>query len=160
MWEGAEVGRDQYREAIQGLKERSRHYPEYMVRVHETQWPGLTTWMTEKVVAVWRSRTFCCQVYATNGGTGVIRLSFNRTETELVGNVCQWKQGISWDDLQRLKREVGFGERQAVEIYPADEHVVNVANMRHLWVLPQELPFAWGSTLPAPVEPQRLSNKD
>ena len=31
----------------------------------------------------------------------------------------------------------------AVEVFPADDQVVNVANMRHLWVLPEPLPFAW-----------------
>ena len=143
MWGGEEVSREIYREAIQGLKERSRHYPQELTRVSPSQWPGNLTWMTERVVAVWRSRTFCCQVYDASNGAGVVRLSFNRTETELVGNVCQWKQGVSWDDLQRLKREAGYGERQAVEIFPADQDVVNVANMRHLWVLPQGLPFAW-----------------
>lgn len=31
----------------------------------------------------------------------------------------------------------------AVEIYPAERDIVNVANMRHLWVLPERLPFGW-----------------
>jgi hypothetical protein len=31
----------------------------------------------------------------------------------------------------------------AVEVYPPAGDVVNVANMRHLWVLRDRLPFAW-----------------
>jgi hypothetical protein len=31
----------------------------------------------------------------------------------------------------------------AVEIYPADGDVVAVANMRHLWLLPEAPAFAW-----------------
>lgn len=51
--------------------------------------------------------------------------------------------GITWDDLQWIKRAAGYGDREAVEVYPLDDDVVNVANMRHLWILPagQRLPF-------------------
>lgn len=57
----------------------------------------------------------------------------------------RWVDGISWDDLQRLKREAGYGESDAVEVYPADSDVVNVANMRHLWILETPIRFAWRS---------------
>ena len=30
-----------------------------------------------------------------------------------------------------------------MEVYPRTADLVNVANMRHLWVLPELLPFAW-----------------
>ena len=33
----------------------------------------------------------------------------------------------------------GCGARDAVEVYPADADVVNVANMRHLWLVAGEL---------------------
>ena len=52
----------------------------------------------------------------------------------------------SWSDLQRIKREcVEEGAvRVAVEVFPADEQLVDQANMYHLWVLPLgfELPFS------------------
>jgi hypothetical protein len=54
-----------------------------------------------------------------------------------------WIDGLTWDDLQTVKREVGFGKCFAVEVFPEDSHVVNDANMRHLWVLGERLPFAW-----------------
>lgn len=53
--------------------------------------------------------------------------------------------GITWDELQALKRQCGFGDRFAVEVYPADLDVVNVGNLRHLWVLQGALPFAWSA---------------
>lgn len=37
----------------------------------------------------------------------------------------------------------GFADSDAVEVYPAQTDVVNVANMRHLFVLPYPLTFAW-----------------
>lgn len=53
------------------------------------------------------------------------------------------RDGIPWDDLQVLKGHAGYGDREAVEIYPPDARVVNQANMRHLWVLPagEQMPF-------------------
>lgn len=88
-------------------------------------------------VEVWRSQEFLVQVF--NAGGGIERLSVIRSRHD--GE--NWGQDISWEDLQRLKSECGRGERDAVEIFPRDGDVVNVANMRHLWVLPGPLPFAW-----------------
>ena len=48
-----------------------------------------------------------------------------------------------WATLQRLKSEVGFGDRQAVEIYPPDAECVDWRNLYHVYVLPEgcRLPF-------------------
>lgn len=146
MWGGKEVSRAEYRSALETLRRGCAEYPDCLVDIPRSYWPSAVERMSELVIAVLRSRKFCCQVY--DSGNGVRRLSFNRSEVELIGNVCQWKQGITWDDLQQLKAEAGYGDRQAVEIYPADEDVVNVANMRHLWVLPESLPFAWKKEAP------------
>jgi hypothetical protein len=51
--------------------------------------------------------------------------------------------GIAWEDLQRLKAEIGKGDYCAVEIYPRDRDLVNVANMRHLWLLPEVPGYCW-----------------
>ncbi len=88
---------------------------------------------------MWRSRAFLVQAFHEAGG--IIRLSVNRTEW------CErrkrWREDISWDDLQRLKAEAGYGDRWAVEVLPADGSVVDVANMRHIWLLPEAPAFAW-----------------
>jgi hypothetical protein len=47
--------------------------------------------------------------------------------------------------LQTVKDELGYAERDAVEVFPAQGDLVNVANMRHIWVLPYRLPFIWRS---------------
>jgi hypothetical protein len=88
-------------------------------------------------VECWRSRSFLAMVYAEPGG--IERLSILRTA--MSGD--RWVDGITWDNLQRLKAECGRGDRCAVEIFPADADLVNVANIRHLWVLPEPPPFAW-----------------
>lgn len=93
-----------------------------------------------RLVEVWRSRDFLVQVFVEEGGL-VTRLSVNRTV--LNPSTGRWLEGITWDDLQRLKRECGRGALFAVEVYPADRDIINVASIRHLWVLPQPLHFAW-----------------
>jgi len=71
----------------------------------------------------------------------IVRLSVLRTSLDTAGG---WQQDITWEELQRLKREAGYGDHDAVEVFPPDADVVNVANIRHLWILePGHLPFAW-----------------
>ena len=55
----------------------------------------------------------------------------------------RWADGLSWEDLMALKRQCGRGDRDALEVYPADKDVVNVANMRHLWLPAEPVAFAW-----------------
>lgn len=88
-------------------------------------------------VAVWQSKKYLVQVY--NEGNGIVRLSINRT-SRYKG---QWNDKMTWDELQDIKRKVGYGDAFAVEVYPKDADIINVANLRHLWVLPFALPFAW-----------------
>ena len=45
-----------------------------------------------------------------------------------------WKDGLKWDELQKVKADVGYADDYAIEIYPKDKDIVNDANMRHLWV--------------------------
>lgn len=85
-----------------------------------------------------RSRDFLVQEFAA-AAPAVVRLSICRTTLD--GD--RWQDGIAWEDLQRLKHECGYGNCDAVEVFPADADVVNVANMRHLWVMAEPVPFAW-----------------
>lgn len=87
---------------------------------------------------VWRSRNFLVQLF--HDPCGFDRLSISRTE---LGSDGRLKDGITWDDLQRLKGEAGFGASWAVECYPPDQNVVNVANHRHLFLLTEPPAFGW-----------------
>lgn len=46
-----------------------------------------------------------------------------------------------WRDMQRIKDELVGTEAYAVQVYPRASDVVDQADVYHLWVLPQELPF-------------------
>lgn len=72
----------------------------------------------------------------------MVRISVNRTAIKRDG---QYTEEVTWQALQDLKQQCGYGDRIAVEIFPADIDIVNVANMRHLWVYPPGyvLGFGW-----------------
>lgn len=56
----------------------------------------------------------------------------------------------SWRDFQRIKNELIGPEYEAVEIYPADERLVDTANQYHLWgfAIPEyRLPFGFNERL-------------
>lgn len=86
---------------------------------------------------VWRSRDFFVQFFAESDA---VRMTVNRTHAP---NGVVFADGITWDDLQRLKSETGRGDAWAIEIYPPDDEVVNDANMRHFWLLDEAPVFAW-----------------
>lgn len=110
----------------------------WMVQVPREEWPQGPD-LIAKRIAVWASRDFLCVVATLDAHPGVLWLSINRTRRAL----GRWRDGISWDELMQVKRECGYGEAFAVECYPEDSQVVNVANLRHLFVMPERLPFAW-----------------
>jgi hypothetical protein len=99
--------------------------------------PSLSPDVTNAPTRVWRSRDFLVQQFEAVGRP--VRLTITRTTLRADG---EWMDEITWDDLQRLKAEAGYGERFAVEAYPEDRHVVNVANLRHLWLVDRP-EWAW-----------------
>lgn len=134
------VGRNraQRREIIRQLERDNLKWPRTLTAVADDQCPPVPDgWL--RPIAVMRSREFMCQVFDV--GAGIVRLSINRTSVDEIS--LRWREDISWDELQRLKAEAGYGEREAVEIYPPAGEEVNVANMRHLWLLPDRMPFSW-----------------
>lgn len=85
---------------------------------------------------VYKNDEFLVQVFNLDGEP--TRLTVNKVKRK--GN--NWADGITWDQLMQVKRLLGFAQQCAIEIYPPDEDIVNVANMRHLWVV--DMPdFAW-----------------
>lgn len=111
--------------------------PAHLVEIPKSDWPS----EPYDVFRVLRSRDFLVQMH-TARAPALARMSVNRTTLD--GH--RWSDGIEWEELQRLKREAGYADAWAVEIYPADSRVVNDANMRHLWLVPDALvPFAWNN---------------
>jgi hypothetical protein len=80
-------------------------------------------------------------VQAFQESNNVIRLSV--TKNKLGFGDRTFADGIAWDELQWVKREVGYGDQMAVEIYPEDRLIVNDCNMRHLWILASPIDVGW-----------------
>lgn len=121
------------------LAEENAKYPEKLV---ELEFPATTnTQSGPRPLRVLRSRFFLVQEYPADA-PAVVRLTVNRSA---IKDDASWEDGITWDELQQVKRECGYGDKDAVEVYPRDSDVVNVSNMRHLWVLDDmaALDFAW-----------------
>lgn len=117
------------------LEKENAALPLTLQEVPRSLWPI----HSRSIWRVLRSRNFLVQEYQAPAPAKV-RLSVCRTS---IGNNGRWLDGISWDELQQIKRECGYGDADAVEVYPADEDVVNVANMRHLWIMAEPLKFSW-----------------
>lgn len=100
------------------------------------KYPGMANYP----VRAWRSRQFC--VMAFDEKPGITRLSINRTQINGDG---EWLDGITWEQLQEIKSQVGYGDKDAVEVYPANKDIQFVANMRHLFVFDEPLDFVWRS---------------
>ena len=143
------------REQRRQLDRENARLPAALQPVPRDTWPPGTP---PGLCAVYRSRNYLVQVFEGQPSVKA-RLSINRTSH----NGVRWVDGIGWEDLQRLKAECGFGQDDAVEVFPADRDVVNVANLRHLWVMDAPLAFAWrkeGAKAAAPVAAQPQGEPD
>lgn len=125
------------------LKQENEKWPESPIEVPRDKWHASFEKLSADAqpCAVFRSKWFLVQLFpARDGGQ---RITVSRTTIDQNG---EWHEGVSWDALQEIKRAIGFGRFWAVEIFPPDSSVVNVANMRHLWVIPEAPEFAWNNS--------------
>lgn len=121
------------------LKEENKKFPVEPEDISPEVWKHCGFGQMQKNrIRVLRSREFLIQVF--DEGNGLLRMSINRT---LMNSSGDWKDGISWDEIQKLKAQCGYSDREAVEFYPREDDVVNVANLRHIWILEKPLPFGW-----------------
>jgi len=98
-----------------------------------------------------RERGWCVQVYrdktpACNGTPweGTLRVAVKHTRATNMDNFLKrgYGQPITWDDLQAIKDHF-WPEQIGIEVYPPHDAIVDVAEMRWLWILPRGaiLPF-------------------
>lgn len=117
---------------------------EAMRKVPKSQWPSGFRDCSCPAIEVWRDLDFLAILYPVPEAADHQRLTVCRSSrARLVDGKAVWRDGITWDDLMLVKARCGFADRWAVEVYPPDAEVVNVANMRHLWLLPQAPNYVW-----------------
>lgn len=124
------------REQRRQLERDNQKQPSHLVEIPKHLHPATGE---RNRIKVWRSKAFLVQAFKENEG---IRLSVNRTT---LGTDGRWLENITWEELMQVKREAGYGDCYAIEVYPMDKDIVNVANMRHLWVLDEPLKIGWTS---------------
>lgn len=126
------------REQRRQMERENAKRPAVLTQLPVSEWPEHSQ-MEHPPFAVWISRDYLVQLF--DEAAESIRITVCRTAVNPTRG--GWKEDITWDELQTVKRQIGLGGRLAVEIFPADRDVVNVANMRHLWVLRDPLPIGW-----------------
>lgn len=134
------MNRTERRATASTMRRQASAWPRELTEIPESEWPYREPGKRPR--AVWRSREFLVQAYDERrfAGIEVRRLSVDRVEVDVGGH---WAAEIGWDELQRVKRESGHGDWYALEVYPRDRDIVNVANMRHLWLLAEPLSIGW-----------------
>lgn len=119
------------------LQAENKKYHETFVEIAENDFP-VNNYDFTVPVRVYRNNKFLVQIYLETGG--VLRLSINKTSITKTGD---WMDGITWDELQEIKNKLGYKDKEAIEFFPANDDLVNVANIRHLFILPEKLPFGF-----------------
>lgn len=92
---------------------------------------------------IWGSALYTCIVrYALVDGvrqrrSDLLWLSIHRRDRKPLRD---------WRHMQAIKNDVAGHDRVAVEVYPAEDDLVDTSNEYHLWVLPAgfDLPFGFG----------------
>lgn len=94
------------------------------------------------ITRVWLSHKYLVMQFENE--SSAIRLSMCRT-TVKGGNSLNpiWDDGLVWDEIQAIKQAIGYGDRRAYEVYPEDCKVVNVANLRHIWLPLDDPQIGW-----------------
>ena len=123
------------------LKAENKMLPVTMTKMPTEKHADQTARSNGRLIEVWRSRNYLCQIYSDGGSEQLERLSVCRAEIDTTNR--RWRDGLSWDELMRVKREVGYGNFDAVEAYPRDIDIVNVANLRHLFIFREPVPWIW-----------------
>lgn len=115
-----------------------QQFPPNLTPVPREEWPT----MPVMPMQIWRSRKYLAQLYKeeVSDFPGLMRLSVCRAK---LGTDGRWEDSLTWDELQAIKTELGFWEWYGIEVYPRDIDVVNVANFRHLWLLPYPINIGW-----------------
>jgi hypothetical protein len=88
---------------------------------------NLNSYWGEPSIGAWASKKYQAYAYQVDGA---IRLTIRRVDE---------KDGIGWDDLQKIKNECGFRNKDGVEFYPSEEDVFNCGNWRHLHIFDEKL---------------------
>lgn len=147
------MNRAERRARVAYARQEAAKRPERMTEVPKDQWPPSYRLGPIAPMRAFVSRKYLAQLYdaGAHEDRTTRRLSISRVTLKDDG---RWQEDISWEELMQVKREVGFGDTYAIEVYPSDKDIVNVANMRHLWLLATPLSIGWFRDAQPQIEQQ------
>ena len=130
--------------SVRHIQKHHLPYPQKLTPIVREEFPqaGKFGILAQILIDCWVNRYFMVQHLAHSNSEypDMVHLAINRIKRNQHG----WLENISWDDLNSIKQELGYGDWWGIEIYPEDAKLVNVANLRHLWILPKRLNIGWG----------------
>lgn len=129
-----DLNRSQRRALERVKRQLIASYPDELTRVDENDPNMPYTSHPQDLDCVWRNKKFTVMVWNLPAGK---KLSISRNTWD--SHTRRYTDGITWDEIMEIKRCCGFGERNAIEFYPPDSEVINIANVRHIWLLPNSL---------------------
>lgn len=136
----------QERRAMVTYSRQAAKRPLKLTELPRDRWPPDYRDGPSAPVRVWQSQKYLAQLFDAGAcpmplpPATMLRLSVCRGTLKPDG---RWEEGLEWEELMQIKREIGYGDWYAVEVYPRDHDIVNVANMRHLWILAQPILIGW-----------------
>lgn len=119
-------------------KQMVKNRPDRLTEIPKEDWENLTGGRSKNRIQVFISKDYLVQIFSERDD--VKRMSINRNKINAQGH---WEDNLTWDEIQRIKAECGYGFNYAIEVYPRAQDVVNVANMRHIWILDEPLDIGW-----------------
>ncbi len=125
--------------AAKAILQENKTWPDYLVEINPAKVAPIASKQSKTLLRAFRSNRFLVQEYEEGQ---FIRLSITRNQVDLVER--RFIDGITWDDIQEIKEQCGYSKHCAIEIFPPDELIVNVANVRHIWIYKEgEHPMMW-----------------
>ena len=76
-------------------------------------------------------------VYHDEKGT---RLAITKNNPKLTGD---WQRSLTWEEIQKIKSAIGYGDICAFEVFPRDCDEVNILNLRWIWLLDKNDTIGW-----------------
>jgi hypothetical protein len=89
----------------------------------------MESYFGEPSFKIWDSDEYFVTSYLDQG---TLRMDIKRQDEN---------DGITWDQLQKIKNDCGYEDCDAVEFYPAKKDVINTGNWRHLYVFSHRIPL-------------------
>ncbi len=126
-----ELNREQRRALAKHKRALIASYPEKLTMVLDGDKSLPYTSHAMDLREVWRSKKFTVMVWNVPADT---KISIQRNEWN--PSTRRYADGITWDEIMEIKRDIGLGESTGVEFFPADTDVINIANVRHIWFFP------------------------